>query len=677
MTAPNRWQVVLAGLTVALLACEDSITGVADPQVDFEATTSVALLNGSCHEPPDGLISWWPAEGTEDERFDDIVPLADGMPDPNHIALVSLGHGIEGQSTPGGRIDPRMDPYLGTVGFDDNGKVGQAFSFTSAPPDDLNGLVTTGGVQFLEIRDADPDLRPANFTIDLWAMRTDTGQNGDDPFGNVLITKPLSDGPNNPDPRSSYDIYWNKAGKIRARVNLVGGSVILDSQTDFSAEDVWVHIALTVDVTVNGSTVRLYVNGVEVPDSPVVGGGSVKYGDGSVVMGSSYRFSRLRDYPRGFHGLIDEVDIFGRALDEGEILDIYEAGSAGKCTITNNTAPMVTAGPYDDISEGDTFEPTVSFADVDSEFWDIVVNFGDPGSDDNVVSFLGVTDLNMSLDLSHTYAQDATYTVTVTVTDNEGAEDSSPHPVVVLNEKPLVNVATVVEGPNFEGEGYCVDPGADSWTATVDYGDGSGEQELTLTGTPFQLSHTYACAGPGPVPVTVTVRDDDESGTESVQVSVIHQISVSRASVKLDRRGRRSRDQLDVSGRLPRSLIECLSREDEVSIEFGDLEWTLPPRSLRHRNRWWQKKWYFTGRGSHPIRRLDFHDNGRFTIQVRRGELRGLSGLIPFSISFGPDSGETEVRIRGRRGRSDRGRSDKSGKSDKSGRSGKSGRSRR
>ena len=34
---------------------------------------------------------------------------------------------------------------------------------------------------------------------------------------------------------------------------------------------------------------------------------------------------------RYFHGLIDEVGLFNRALSESEIQAIYNAGSAGKC----------------------------------------------------------------------------------------------------------------------------------------------------------------------------------------------------------------------------------------------------------------------------------------------------------------------------------------------------------
>src|SRR5262249_6622864 len=55
--------------------------------------------------------------------------------------------------------------------------------------------------------------------------------------------------------------------------------------------------------------------------------------------------------------------------------------------------------------------------------------------------------------------------------------------------------------------GSFTDPGADQWTATVDYGDGSGVQPLKLQGSRFHLQHRYDRAGP--FAVTITLRDDD------------------------------------------------------------------------------------------------------------------------------------------------------------------------
>ena len=55
--------------------------------------------------------------------------------------------------------------------------------------------------------------------------------------------------------------------------------------------------------------------------------------------------------------------------------------------------------------------------------------------------------------------------------------------MTVINVAPTVAAgsdATIDKGGTFTRTGSFTDPGTDSWTATVDYGDGSGEQPLVL-----------------------------------------------------------------------------------------------------------------------------------------------------------------------------------------------------
>src|SRR5262249_30269095 len=57
------------------------------------------------------------------------------------------------------------------------------------------------------------------------------------------------------------------------------------------------------------------------------------------------------------------------------------------------------------------------------------------------------------------------------------------------------------------------DPGVDTWTGTVDFGDGSGVQALSVDQVThkFSLNHTYTAEGT--FPVTVSVSDGDPGGT--------------------------------------------------------------------------------------------------------------------------------------------------------------------
>ncbi len=65
------------------------------------------------------------------------------------------------------------------------------------------------------------------------------------------------------------------------------------------------------------------------------------------------------------------------------------------------------------------------------------------------------------------------------------------------------------EGHFFTQLGSFADPGADIWTASVDYGDGTGVQPLTCDekNKTFELNHAYA--DDGIYTVTVRNRDDD------------------------------------------------------------------------------------------------------------------------------------------------------------------------
>ncbi|WP_322800655.1 LamG-like jellyroll fold domain-containing protein, partial [Thermoflexus sp.] len=51
---------------------------------------------------------------------------------------------------------------------------------------------------------------------------------------------------------------------------------------------------------------------------------------------------RAVGYPRTFNGVIDEVEIFNRALTQGEIQSIYNAGPAGKCKLIPTPTPTAT-----------------------------------------------------------------------------------------------------------------------------------------------------------------------------------------------------------------------------------------------------------------------------------------------------------------------------------------------
>lgn len=96
------------------------------------------------------------------------------------------------------------------------------------------------------------------------------------------------------------------------------------------------------------------------------------------------------------------------------------------------------------------------------------------------------------------------------VTDAQGAASLYGASVTVSNVAPTVAApagSRILAGETFTANGSFTDPGADTWTAFVTWGDGAPPSTLSLTGSKFALAHTYALAGT--YSVTVTVMDDD------------------------------------------------------------------------------------------------------------------------------------------------------------------------
>jgi hypothetical protein len=124
--------------------------------------------------------------------------------------------------------------------------------------------------------------------------------------------------------------------------------------------------------------------------------------------------------------------------------------------------------------------------------------------------------------LNYNFAQDGSYTVRLIVSDNLGAADTVSTTVNVSNVAPGISalpVATLFPGETYTASGSFSDPGADAWTATVNYGDGAGAQTLLLSGKTFALSHRYLARGS--FTLAVSVSDDDVTSTRTQLVTVL------------------------------------------------------------------------------------------------------------------------------------------------------------
>jgi DNA/RNA endonuclease G (NUC1) len=157
--------------------------------------------------------------------------------------------------------------------------------------------------------------------------------------------------------------------------------------------------------------------------------------------------------------------------------------------------------------------------------------------------------------VTHTFAQDGVFAVRLTVTDDDGLTDSIVTTATVANVAPVLTelpAATLLPGDAYMASGGFADPGADPWTGTVDYGDGSGPSPLALTGTTFSLFHTYRA--PGTFTVTVTLSDDDVTSSKSQTVVVLGpSVAIANAIALVD--------QLVADGKLARGIGFVLDLE--------------------------------------------------------------------------------------------------------------------
>jgi DNA/RNA endonuclease G (NUC1) len=123
---------------------------------------------------------------------------------------------------------------------------------------------------------------------------------------------------------------------------------------------------------------------------------------------------------------------------------------------------------------------------------------------------------------THSYPTFGSYTATLTVTDAFGWQTKFSRSLEIADVAPMVSRidgANLIAGETYRSSGSFTDPGRDTWSATVDYGDGSGSQSLSLVDKTFALSNTYTRQGT--FTVTVTVNDGFANATSIATINVI------------------------------------------------------------------------------------------------------------------------------------------------------------
>jgi DNA/RNA endonuclease G (NUC1) len=206
---------------------------------------------------------------------------------------------------------------------------------------------------------------------------------------------------------------------------------------------------------------------------------------------------------------------FTKTVDEVEAASGYDLlallNDQVEIALESGTGPPVarTDGPYASAEGSAITISAAASSDPDGDHLTYAWNLGDGSTSTGVA-------------LSHTYVQDGSYTITLVATDSRGLTSTTTTTAVVSNVVPVVARiagATLFPGEAYHVAGSFIDPGADAWTATVGYGDGSPVQPLALIGTSFTLSHVYVDAGS--FAVTVRVSDDDATSAGGATVTVL------------------------------------------------------------------------------------------------------------------------------------------------------------
>jgi uncharacterized repeat protein (TIGR01451 family) len=187
------------------------------------------------------------------------------------------------------------------------------------------------------------------------------------------------------------------------------------------------------------------------------------------------------------------------------------------------------------INENDTVDLSVTFTDPNTpEPHEVVIDWGD-GISETINLPIGVLTASADhqyLDDNPTATPSDDYTVTVTVNEPDGGTDSDTAVVTVNNVAPVLsglNATTIDENGATTLSGTITDPGTlDTFTLTVDWGDGSAPEQFNYPAgtTNFNETHTYLDDDPTGTPsddisISLTLTDDDTgSDTDSAIVTV-------------------------------------------------------------------------------------------------------------------------------------------------------------
>lgn len=167
--------------------------------------------------------------------------------------------------------------------------------------------------------------------------------------------------------------------------------------------------------------------------------------------------------------------------------------------------------------------------------------------------------------VTHTYADDGTYAVTLTVTDSSGRTGVDGTSADISNAAPVVSTGgpyTAQPGVAVLLTGAASDVAADVLTYAWSFGDGTPEQAGA------SVTHTYST--PGTYPLTLTVRDDDGGETSAVSYVTVGWLEARPAVVRV--RNNYTGDEY-LEGSAVVAELNDPGEGDQAMVSAGDTRW--------------------------------------------------------------------------------------------------------
>jgi CSLREA domain-containing protein len=295
--------VAVAPLTIGKAEAIPSLNGLLDEVEIFNrALTSneVQAIYGhgsfgkcrTCTAAPSGMVGWWPGNG----NTNDIFGTANGT-------------------------------VVGSVGFS-AGKVSQAFDLPGTP----GNYVDFGNSPALNVA------QNGDFTVDAWAYPRFLSQPTGNPNYDIVTKLGMVSGAPNADGWRVLFMGGRPTFCVGDGFNGCGPGAPFTVMGPLVSANTWTHVAALKQ----GNVISIYVNGV-LGESKTISG-YFDSGTPHLVVGTSPTEGTF------FGGLVDEVELFNRALSASEIAAIVDAGNAGKC----HTSTLQFSSPTYTVSENGT-----------------------------------------------------------------------------------------------------------------------------------------------------------------------------------------------------------------------------------------------------------------------------------------------------------------------------------